>query len=167
MTRHVLTLSATAVLVAVVGAQPPRALRPDERGKLYELNRPVIERLVDRTVASAKEPSDHLKRADSYFLVLQEFSRQIRAAKDKDDAGRVAELTGHVTALVDKGLAPTLVKAKHQVEGGSGQEEFPGVRDRLVAQLNNLLDVLHEPTVRASLDGAKSKVNAITIPPKK
>jgi hypothetical protein len=167
MTRNLLTLAAGGVLAALVGAQSPAALRPDQRGELYRMNRPVIERLIDETVEGSRSPNDHLKRADSYYQVLREFSFQIREAEKQGNAERVAELTGHLTALVDQGLAPSLVKAKRQVEGGSGQEEFPGTRNNLVAQINALLEQLKEPSARASLEGARSKVNSITIPEKK
>jgi len=168
MTRHILSSGVAVLVAAAVGAQGPDALRADQRGKLYTKNRPVIERLVSQTVESSKTPNDHLKRADTYHKVLLEFDGKIKEARNAGDTDRVTELSAHLTTLVDKGLAPTLVKAKRQLEDGSNQDDFPRVKEGLVAQLNALIGQLEtEPVARASLEGAKAKVNAITIPEKK
>jgi hypothetical protein len=167
MIRQLLSLGLVGVVAAVVGAQAPRSLRSDERGVIYRMNRPVIEKLVDESVSSAGARGNHLKRADSYYPVLREFIAQIKAAQTDRNIERADDLTRQLTALVDKGLAPTLTKAKLQVEGGSGQDEFPKVRDDLVAQLNGLLEILNDPAARTSLEGARSKVYSITLPPKK
>jgi hypothetical protein len=165
MIRQTLSLTIVALVTVAVGAQGPE---PSLRKKLYEKNRPVIERLVEQTIESSKTPNDHLKRADTYHKVLLHFNKQIANARDEGDADRVAELSEHLTTLVEKGLAPTLDKAKRQVEGGSNQEEFPTVKRNLVAQLDVLIKQLaEEPSARTSLEGAKDKVNAITIPEKK
>jgi hypothetical protein len=168
MTRHTLSLVAIALGAAVVGAQGPEALSWEQRGKLYVKNRDVIEKIVTQTVASSRAPGEHLKRADSYYPVLFQFSQEIKAANDQGDKARVDELTGHLTLLLRDGLAPTLDRAKGQVEGGSGVEEFPRVKKDLEAQIGALLKVLQaDSPARASLDNAQAKVNAIKLPEKK
>ncbi|HKB04813.1 MAG TPA: hypothetical protein VKD90_21500 [Gemmataceae bacterium] len=165
MIRQILSLTVVAAVTIAVGAQGPE---PRVRGMLYKMNRGVIERLVEQSVESSKTPNDHLKRADTYHKLLLDFNKQIASARTEGKTDRVAELTEHLTTLVEKGLAPTLDKAKRQVEGGSNQDEFPTVKRNLVAQLDVLIKQLpDEPAARASLEGAKDKVNAITIPEKK
>jgi hypothetical protein len=165
MTRPLLSVTVGALVATVVGAQGPDYA---VRGKLYQKNRPVIEALVHQSVESSKTPNDHLKRADAYYPVLLEFSKQIQQANQKGEAARVEELTGHLTVLLKDGLAPTLDKAKKQVEGGSGVEKFPEVKTNLLAQIKALRDQLDAGSpAGASLDAAKAKVDGITIPEKK
>jgi hypothetical protein len=165
MTRPILSVTVGVLMATVVGAQGPDYA---VRGKLYQKNRDVIERLVLQTVESSKTPNDHLKRADAYYPVLYQFNVEIKKANQQGESDRVAELTGHLTTLLKDGLAPTLDKAKKQVEGGSGVEKFPEVKKNLLAQIKALRDQLDAGSpAGASLDAAKAKVDGITIPEKK
>jgi hypothetical protein len=167
MRRHTLTVVTAAVLAAIVGAQGPRAPSPAQRGELFKKNRPVIEKLVDQTLDSARTPNDYVKRADSYYPVLYQFNTEIAKARDTDPA-RVEELTRHLGTLLDKGLAPTLVRAREQVENGTGNEDYRRVKDVLLAQVKALLDMLADnPSATASLEGAKRKLDDINGPKKK
>ena len=165
MTRHMLSLVAIGLVSAAVGAQGPKSLRPEQRGELFKKNREVIETVVAYTVDSSRSPNDPLKRANTYYPVLLNFSQQISKANAADDRGRVDELTQHLTTLLDKGLAETLKSAKRVVEGGTGVDEFRKVKVDLIAELDALLDVLsNDPKAKKSLDGAKSNLNGIVIP---
>jgi hypothetical protein len=167
MRRHTLTIVTAAVLAAIVGAQGPRAPSPAQRGELFKKNRPVIEKVVDQTLDSARTPNDYVKRAESYYPILYKFNTEIAQARDKD-AGRVEELTRHLGTLLDRGLAPTLIKAREQVENGTGNEDYRRVRDDLLAQVTALLAMLSDnPTATASLEGAKRKLDEINGPKKK
>jgi len=168
MIRQILSISVATWAAVTVGAQGPDALEPGQRRELYKKNRPVIEALVLQTVESSKTPSDHLKRADAYYPVLYQFSVEIQTANQAREANRVTELTGHLTVLLKDGLAPTLDKAKKQVEGGSGVERFPDVKKNLLAQIDALGKQLDPASpAGASLEAAKEKVDSITIPEKK
>jgi hypothetical protein len=168
MIRHILSVTVAAFVTVAVGAQGPDALEPGQRRELYKKNRDVIERLVLQTVRSSKTPNDHLKRADAYYPVLFLFSQEIQKANSKRDTARVTELTDRLTTLLKDGLAPTLDRAKQQVEGGSGVDLFPEVKRNLLAQISALQDQLAaESSASASLVAAKDKVDAITIPEKK
>ena len=109
-----------------------------------------------------------MKRADSYYpgpVQVQHGDRQ--AGRDSDSA-RVEELTRHLGTLLDKGLAPTLVKAREQVENGTGNEDYRRVKDDLMAQLRALLDMLTDnPSATASLEGARKRLDEINGPKKK
>ena len=165
MTRHILSLIAIGIVSAAVGAQGPTSLRPEQRGELFKKNREVIETVVTYTVDSSRSPNDPLKRANTYYPVLLNFSQQIQKANAADDRRRVAELTEHLTTLLDKGLAVTLKSAKRVVEGGTGVDEFRKVKVDLIAQIDALLDVLsNDPNAKKSLDGAKGNLNGIVIP---
>jgi hypothetical protein len=168
MIRQFLSITAAGLVTVAVGAQGPDALEPGQRRELYQKNRPVIEAIVLQTVESSKTPNDHLKRADAYYPVLYQFNVDIKKANDAGERTRVDELTGHLTVLLKDGLAPTLDKAKKQVEGGSGVEQFPEVKKNLLAQIKALRDQLDPATpAGASLDAAQTKVDGITIPGKK
>lgn len=168
MLRHTLTVVIAAFLVAVVGAQGPKGPSPAQRGELFKKNHSVIESLVKETVDSSHVPNDYVKRASSYYDVLYKFNTEIAEAGKARDAARVEELTHHLELLLDQGLAPTLVKARVQVENGTGNEDYLKVKENLLAQVNALLAILAEsPATKASLEGARRKLDDINGPKKK
>ena len=167
MIRHILSFTVVGFLAAAVGAQGPKALTPGQKADLFKKNHDVIEKVVTQTVASSKSPNDPLKRAKTYYELLFLFSQQIKSAGESRDTDRVKELTSHLNTLVEQGLAPTMQKAKVQLEQGTGVEEFRKVRIDLLAQLDALLGlpVMDEnPAAKTSLEGAKSRLNGIVIP---
>jgi uncharacterized phage infection (PIP) family protein YhgE len=168
MIRHALSLAAVVLLAAFVGGQPPRALLPKERADQFKKNQALIQQLVDKTVESSRTPNDHLKRAETYHKVLHEFSEEIRKAKDAGDKHRVEELTSHLNILLDQGLSPTLKRARLQVEGGTGAEDYEKVKELIRAQFNALYANLGDGSpAQKSLDQAKSNLDDITGPKKK
>lgn len=168
MLRHTLTFVTAAFLAAVVGAQGPKGPTPAQRGELFKKNQLVIENLVDQTLKSAHTPGDYVKRANSYYPVLYKFNKEIAEARESHDSARVEELTHHLETLLDKGLAPTLVKARVQVENGTGNEEYLTVKKNLLDQVNALLVILAEsPATKASLEEAKRKLDEMNGPKKK
>lgn len=148
-------LAATACVT--VGAQSPANLDAPQRAELFRRNRLVVERLVEKTIESSRLPGNHVKRAESYYQVLVEFSTAIDRAKREKDVGRAEDLTRQLTSLLSKGLAPTLVDAKQQVEGGSGAAEYAQARDHLLVQVDALISILSDdPTSRATLEQART-----------
>jgi hypothetical protein len=140
MTRHVLTTVLAALAAVGVGAQGPAALQPNQRAELYRKNHVVIEKLVEKTVASSRSSGDAVKRAESYYGVLYEFTLAIDRAKAEKDSGRVADLTKNLNNLLSRGLKPTLISAQDMVRGGTGEAEYLDARDRLIAQVDALLN---------------------------
>ncbi len=168
MIRRLLALFAFAAFAAVVGAQGPKALMPPQRADLFKKNRPMIERLVEKTVESSQTPNDYVKRADSYYKVLFDFSQEITKAREAKDSDRVEELTKLLQNLLDDGLRPTLADAREQVKNGTGNEDYQRVRDDLLAQVNALLADLNDHAgAKKSLENARDNLNAITGPKKK
>jgi len=158
MTRHVLTTILAALAAVGVGAQGPTALQPSQRAELYKKNHVVIEKLVEKTVASSKSP-DSVKRTESYYHVLYEFNIAINQAKAEKDAGRVADLTKNLNALLSRGPKPTLVSAQTMVEGGTGEVEYREARDRLIAQIDALVPMLaDDPAAKAALDQTRTSL---------
>jgi hypothetical protein len=167
MFRHTLSVLTAAFLAAVVGAQGPKGPSPAQRGELFKKNRLVIENLIDQSLVSAHTPNDYVKRANSYYRVLYKFNTEIADAGRAHDTARVEELTGHLETLLDKGLAPTLVKARVQVENGTGVEEFRKAKEDLLAQVDALLGMLADnPAMKASLEATKRKLDDVNIPAK-
>src|SRR4051812_24384000 len=160
MLRHTLTIGLAAFLAAVVGAQGPKQATAPQKSALFQRNRPVIETLVKETVQSSR--NDHVKRAETYYEVLRLFSKEIGDANQKAEQARVDELTQHLVTLLDKGLAPTLSDARKQVEQGTGNEEYKKLKVDLILQLDALRVLLADnPAAKASLDGAKERVEGI------
>ena len=167
MSRTLLTAAAIALLSAAVGAQTPKALLPLQKSDLYKKNRPMIEKIVGQTVEASKTPNFPLKRAKTYYDLVVSLNSEIRAARAATDRERVQELTDHLNTLLNKGLTPTLTKAKAQDDGGTGAEEYEKAKADLLAQLNALIDVLDDPTAKQTLSGAKARLEEITGPTKK
>jgi hypothetical protein len=168
MIRQLLSLTIAAVLAAVVGAQGPKALLPQQRAEFFKKNRSVIEHLVEKTVESSKTPNDYVKQANTYYQVLFDFNKEISEARRVNDDARAEELTAHLTTLLQDGLMPTLKQARLQVEGGTGEEEYLKVKAELMAQLNALLGTMDDkPAARQSLDDARARLNEITGSKKK
>jgi hypothetical protein len=165
MLRHTLSTVVIVFLVAVVGAQGPKAITPQQQSKLFEKNRFVVEKIVEKTLESSRVPGEHVKRANSYYEILYKFNKEIDQARQANDTARVDELSKHLGTLLDKGLAPTLVDARKQVEGGTGVELYLKVRGELLAQLDALLGILSDnPAAKASLEDVKKRLNDIKTP---
>jgi len=165
MYRHTLSTVAAVFLAAVVGAQGPKGPSAQQQGELYKKNRPVIEKIVVKTIESARTPDNHVTQANSYYEVLYKFSTEIDQARQANEPDRVADLARNLGTLLDKGLAPTLLQARAQVEGGTGVEEFIKVREQLLAQLNALLDLLTDNAAsKTSLDATKRRLTDVKIP---
>jgi hypothetical protein len=147
MTRHIPTTVLAALAAVGVGAQGPPALQPNQRAELYRKNHVVIEKLVEKTVASSRSSNDSVKRAESYYDVLYEFTLAIDRAKAEKDNGRVADLTKNLNDLLSRGLKPTLSAAQDMVRGGTGEAEYLDARDRLIAQVDALLNSLADDVV--------------------
>lgn len=168
MIRQFLSLGLVAILCAALGAQGTKTITPAQKAELYKKNRPVIERLVEKTVESSHTPDDHLLRADTYYKVLFDFSKEITAARTANDTERVEELTAHLKHLLDQGLAGTLSAARKQVEDGSHAEDYVRVRDGLLAQVGALLDVMDDQSpAKKSLEDTRSNLKTIVGPKKK
>lgn len=168
MIRHLLSLGMVASLCAALGAQGTKPITAPQKAELFTKNKVVIERLVEKTVESSRTPTNHLKRADSYYQVLFEFSREISAARSANDGDRVIELTAHLKLLLDDGLAPTLGQARQQVEDGTNSEDYVRVREGLLAQVAALLDVMDDQsTAKKSLEDTRTKLKTIVGPRKK
>jgi len=121
MFRHTLSTVVVIILVAVVGAQGPKSLSGRQQGELYNKNRTVIKEIVEKTLESSHIPNDSVKRANTYYDIIFNFNKEIAQARQSNDTARIDELSKHLGLLLDDGLAPTLVKARELVEGGTSR----------------------------------------------
>ena len=162
MTRYAFSLIVAALLTVTVGAQGLKTLLPQQKSELFKKNRLVIEKIVEKTVESARTPNDHVRQADSYYDILVKFNAEIGRAREAKDTARVDELTHHLETLLDGGLTPTLEEAKIQVENGTHAGKYVEVKAHLMTQLDALRAILDEGTAaRKSLDGAKDRLQRI------
>ena len=157
--RFLKTLFLGILFAATVGAQGPNALRPQQRHELFKRNREVIGHVVSQTLESSRVPSNYLKQADSYYKLLFEFNQEIRKARDAKDMARVTELSNNLEMLLDGGLAYVLEETRKQVENGTGREEYPRIKNDLLAQLDSLLFSLDDDSkAKTSLSAAKQRL---------
>jgi hypothetical protein len=123
MTRYVVSTVILMALAALLGAQDPRTgPNKDQRAALLQRNYGVAERLVDGSLQLAKTSSS-LERSASYDEIIRKLEEEIKQAAQAGDAERVAELTDHLSHLINKGLLPNLEKARHVISANSPDEE--------------------------------------------
>ena len=123
MTRYVVSTVMLMALSALLGAQDPRApLKASQRAELLQRNFGVAERLVDGSLQLAKTSSS-LERSTSYDDIIRSLEKEIKQAAQAGDAERVAELTGHLSRLVNEGLLPNLDKARRVISANSPDEK--------------------------------------------
>ncbi len=121
MTRLLLTLAAGTLLTLWAGAQTsPAPVLAADRLRLLHANRSLLEDLLDRGVKLG-DAAGPLDRADQCRLALGTLTDAMNRATEEPavDADRVAELTDHLTELVQSGLTPTLAVARARTEAGS------------------------------------------------
>jgi hypothetical protein len=158
MIRYILSMTVIGAFCLTIGAQQnPTQLA--KRAESFAKNKMVITEIVDKTVLASRTPEDHLKRADSYYLVLFQFNLEIGAARTAKDEVRAKDLTTQLTTLLDQGLKPTLEQAHQQLKGGTGAERFPKIKEDLLKQLNTLVDTLpQEDKAQQSLTNVRDRL---------
>jgi hypothetical protein len=164
MIRSAFTILVVGFACAVVDAQNP--LAPGQRADAFKRNRTVVKNIVDTTVASALNPNDDLMRADGYYPLLLSFNQEIAKARDAKDGQRVLVLSKHLETLLDKGLSPTLEKARVQVAGGTNSENYPQVKEQLLSQLDALMGSLNDKSTKTLIESAKGRLLEMTGPKK-
>ena|SRR5947209_696600 len=125
MRRYVFSTLLMAALAAWAGAQPGTTRTPEAREQLQlvQRNQNLYRKLTDGSLTLARKASSPLARSESYDAVIRALEEEIKAAAQAGDAGRVAELGGHLHRVVAEGLVPNLQKARKLVSEGSPDEE--------------------------------------------
>ncbi|HUR55371.1 MAG TPA: hypothetical protein VMZ71_14655 [Gemmataceae bacterium] len=122
MFRLTASLLVFAALSAWAGAQGPAAgITAAERLQMLRTNRMLIENMVDHglDMAGADTP---LKRAAECRRTARTLANAVRQAGDEQNAGRVAELCGHLDSVMRDALAPNLELATRDARPGSPDE---------------------------------------------
>ncbi len=118
MTRPALTAVVLAFLAAWAGAQGPAPSAAAEKLRLHRANRTLLTDLVGGGVRLAG--ADHpVARAEACQQTARAVGIAVRRAAEANDAGRVAELGGHLDALVGDGLVPLLDDATRTIPAAS------------------------------------------------
>ena len=119
MVRIATTLLVFAALSAWAGAQGPApALTAADRLKLLRTNRVLIDNLVDTGIDMARADTP-LSRAEVCYRTARKLSEEVQTAADQQNPGRVAELCGHLDAVVRDALEPNLAAAGRTIPPGS------------------------------------------------
>ena len=172
MKRLLLTLAAGTLLTLWADAQTsPAPVLAADRLRLLHANRSLLEDLLDRGVKLG-DASGKLDRADECRLALGTLTDALNRATEEPavDADRVAELTDHLTELVQSGLAPTLAEARARVRAGSpGAEQLAKIEaaattDLTAVQNQFLLDprLARSPKLKTSHERLRDAVGKIT-----
>jgi len=172
MTRLVLTVAVATLLTLWADAQTaPAPVLAADRLRLLHANRGLLEDLLDRGVKLG-EASGKLDRADECRKALGTLTDALNRATEEPafDADRVAELTDHLTELVQSGLVPTLAEARARVRAGSpGAEQLAKIEtaattDLTAVQNQFLLDprLARSPKLKTAHERLRDAVGKIT-----
>jgi len=138
MKRLALTLCAFALLCVWADAQTaPAPVLAADRLRLLHANRGLLEDLLGRGLKLGTA-SGKLDRAEECRLTLATLTDAVNRATEEPavDADRVAELTDHLTELVQSGLVPTLAQAREGVRAGSpGAEQLAKIETAATTEL--------------------------------
>jgi hypothetical protein len=137
--RPVTTLLTFLALAAWAGAQgPPPGPTAADRLKLLRANHMLIENLVDHGIGMA-DADTPLKRAAQSRRTAQMLANEVQAAADGQNAARVAELSGHLDAVLRDALAPNLDRAARDAAPGSPAEsEVKSLRAAVLADVDGI-----------------------------
>jgi hypothetical protein len=163
MMRYVVSTAILMTLAALLGAQDPRTgPSARQRAELLQRNYGVAERLVDGSLALAKTSSS-LDRSTSYDEIIRTLEKEIKEAAQAGDAERVAELTDHLSRLMNEGLLPNLQKARQVISANSPDEKsLFDLRDlarRMTVEIADTVahsTVADKPEVRAKLNDLRA-----------
>jgi len=154
--RYVVSTTILMALAAMLGAQDPRTgPNVQERAKLLQRNYGVAEQLVKSSLTLAKTSSS-LDRSTSYDEIIRTLEKEIKEAAQAGDAERVAELTDHLSRLMNEGLLPNLQKARQVISANSPDEKsLFDLRDLARRMTEEIADKLAHSAV-----GGKPEVQA-------
>lgn|SRR5262245_8250589 len=174
--RYVFSTLLFAAMAAWAGAQPGTTKpRPDQMLQLVQRNQNLYKKLVGGSLTLAKMSSSPLARSESYDAVIRELEEEIKRAAQAGEAGRVAELTRHMTDVLEKGLTPNLQKARKLISEGSPDEkkllDLRGLTQRMTGELGQEIaksSVANSAKVKElleALEAARQKVEKAVEPP--
>ena len=139
MGRSWLTLGVVGAVALAASAQGPAAGRSAaEQLRLFRTNRPLLDQLLDQGLRLA-EAGDALDRADRCRDAVLAVAAALAAATAEPDAdpSRVAELSGHLAALVRDGFGPALAEAGEvHGPGSDGYKRLTDLRARAGVDLS-------------------------------
>jgi hypothetical protein len=159
--RLVFTLLVFAGLATWADAQSaPPAITGGERLQLFRANHKLLEQLIDHSLKLSNADTK-LAQAEECRQALVSLTNELNTvgAATSADPDRVAELSDHMSDLIESGLAPTLQVVREQVRNGS-----PGAAqlDRIEKQATTDLDNLRTQLILDSRLSKSKKVEAAT-----
>lgn len=148
------TLTVFLALAAWAGAQGQPAPSAADQLQLLQINRGVIDALIDDSVklAGANTPVD---RADVCQKTTNRLAGEVEKAATAGNLDRVAEFGGHLGRMVREGLVPTLEEAKSVRPESPDAKRAKEIRERAIGDLGALHEAL--PTSGKLGDSEKVK----------
>jgi hypothetical protein len=122
MPRLVPTALIVGIVAAWASAQGPAGPTAADRLKLFDRNRPLLEKLVDAAVLAAGR-SKAVDRADACRVAAEHLTRELAEAAAGNDPDRVSEVGEYLSAVLTDGLTPTLDEARRTVPAGSADAD--------------------------------------------
>jgi hypothetical protein len=144
MSRVPLTLTVFLGLAAWAGAQgPPAGLTAAENLDRLKANRALLDQLIDRGIelGGAGNPVD---RAEACQRTAGSLAYWVGLAAADQNPDRVAELGGHLEAVIRDGLVPNLDEGRRTVTLESAAR-LDAAREKARGDLDRLRDALAAP----------------------
>lgn len=136
--RSLLSVSAVAVLCALVGAQSTRTVSPLEQQRLLKRNAVLVRELVDQSLSLSKQRSS-LDRVASCRRLVGRFATEVSQAADAKEPGRAVEMGRHLDKLLVDAVVPNLKGARSLIKPGSLDEgRLIELRDGILADVRPL-----------------------------
>lgn len=139
MARWAYIIAVFGALAAWAGAQGPHpALGPADQLRLLKANGTLIDHLVDHGIELSRADTVD-KRAEQCRRAAKALSTAVQDAAGKQEAERVAELTGLFRNVVDNALLPVLEDGRQTVTPGSpGEQQLRKTRAELAKDVAEL-----------------------------
>lgn len=134
MSRYASVLLLFAGLAALVGAQAPSGLTPVQQAQLLARNRELLKSTVENSLELG-EKTDHLERAGTCNRLIKVWASEVERAARNREVARAAELGGHLSNVVERGVANNLRSARRQIEAGSPMERKLFLRQQEALQV--------------------------------
>lgn len=129
-----------------------------QKAQLFQKNYTLIEKLVDNSLKLTKQ-TDPLSRSENFRSTFLEMEQQILGALREGDKNRLAELSDHLKSLSERGLLPTVGKARENISQNHPNEpRLFEVRDTAERIFGDLQLAIAQSGVADSLEAKQLKV---------
>lgn len=110
-----------SVWASLANSQTRATPLPSEQAALLKKNRALVQQLVEGAV-ELSATNDLLARVNICNRLSANLAGELQEAIKAGDAGRVHELAGHLSSILERSLAPIVREARSTIQPGSQEE---------------------------------------------